>query len=221
MRKAMIVAVVVGGAIMNLTGCGDPSAAKSQATGGVAVIDLDEVARQVGAGDEMSQAIQSHEAALNSQLQTLKASYVQQIQAKKDELGSEPTPEENQQLASLSQQATINLASAQQQAKGHLTKHRADLVIQFRKRVAPVAKQIAAERGLSIVIPRNDGMIVAVDDQIDITTAVAAALKPQWQALITPAAGTTLPTQPPPQMADDGLSSAVQPASHDAPLEAP
>ena len=194
-------------------GCGWFGGSQSKSTGGVAVIDLDEIARQVGASEEMSQALIAHEAALNTQLQSLKTSYVQQLQAKKEELGGEPTTEDNQRLAALSQQATVNLASAQQQAKGHLTKRRAALVVEFRKRVAPIAKQIATERGLTLVIPRNEGMILAVDDQVDITSAVATALKPQWQALV-PAASPSAST---PQMALEQPASDVQPASHTTP----
>jgi Skp family chaperone for outer membrane proteins len=201
-------------------GCGWFGGSPSNSTGGVAVIDLDEIARQVGASEEMNQALLAHETALNTQLQSLKTSYVQQLQAKKEEFGSEPTTEDNQRLAALSQQATVNLASAQQQAKGHLTKRRADLVIEFRKRVAPVAKQIAAERGLTLVIPRNEGMILAVDDQVDITSAVATALKPQWQAIVPPKTGSAPPVATP-QMADGQATSDVQPASHASPLEAP
>jgi Skp family chaperone for outer membrane proteins len=209
--------LVYGLSLAFAAGCSWGGDDKPQATGGVAVVDLDEIARQVGASAEMSQAIQAHEASLSTQLQTLKSSYVQQLQTKKEELGSEPTAEDKQRFAALSKQANINLVSAQQQAKGHLAKHRADLVVEFRQRVAPVAKQIAAERGLSLVIPRNEGMILAVDDQIDITSAVATALKPQWRTLTTPSSGTTVPTQPTPQMAGDSANSQVQPATHHEP----
>lgn len=217
MRKLLIVNAIVIGFCLGQAGCGWFSSNRPEISGGVAVIDLDEIAREVGATDEMSQAIAAHEAALNAQLHTLKANYVEQLQSKKNELGSEPTTEDNQRFAAMSQQASLNLAAAQQQAKGHMTKHRADLVIQFRKRVAPIAQQIAAERGLSLVIPRNEGMILAVDEQIDITDAVAAALKPQWQTLATPSSGATVPTQPPAQMATGDSQSEVQPAGYSAP----
>lgn len=219
MFSAMAMFPTVFGLLL-LSGCGWFGGGTPKSSGGVAVIDLDEIARQVGASDEMSQALLAHETALNSQLQTLKTSYVQQLQAKKDELGSEPTPEDNQRLVALSQQATANLANAQQQAKGHLTKRRADLVIEFRKRVAPVAKQIAAERGLTLVIPRNEGMILAVDEQVDITAAVATALKPNWQALVLPATGTAPPAAAS-QMASDPSASEVQPANHTTPVDTP
>jgi hypothetical protein len=60
-------------------------------------------------------------------------------------------------------------------------------------------------------------MIVAVDDQIDITSAVATALKPQWHTLTTPSSGATVPTPPTPQMAGNSVNGQVQPATHHEP----
>ena len=160
-----------------LTGCGWMEGS----SGGVAVVDLDAVAKQIGATDEISQALKSRESNLNGQLQSLKANYVQQLEAKKIEFGQEPNEEQNTQLVAMGRQINLNLVKAQRTAQGNLNVHRAQLVAKFREQVIPIAEEIAQARGLTIVVPKNDSLILSVDDSVNITDEVAQQLKPIWK----------------------------------------
>lgn len=189
------------------TGCGWVGGS----SGGVAVVDLDEVAKQIGASEEMSQALAARENNLNGQLQSLKANYVQQLESKKFEFGEDRTEEETTQLVAMGRQVNLNLAQAQRNAQGNLSAHRAQLIAKFREQVIPHAEKIAKERGLSIVVPKNDGLLLTVDDSVNITSEVAAALKGTWQPITvqspTIAAGSGQ-TQPQPS------GGQVQQATH-------
>ncbi len=197
------------------TGCGWVGGSSG---GGVAVVDLDEVAKQIGASEEMSQALAARENDLNGQLQSLKANYVQQLESKKFEFGEERTEEQTTQLVAMGQQVKLNLAQAQRNAQGNLSAHRAQLIAKFREQVIPHAEKIAKQRGLSIVVPKNDGLLLAVDESVNITSEVATALKGTWQPItvappkVAAGQGQTQPQPPGPP---------VQQATHTDPLPPP
>ena len=236
MRARMLGTLACGLLIVSSSGCGWFEG--PQSAGGLAVVDLDEVARQVGADGEIAQALQTREASLNSQLQVMKANYVQQLKDRKELYGENPTEAQSQQLVSINRQINMNLISAQQKATSHLTSHRSELILKFRGQVGPIAEQIAKQRGLSIVVPKNDGWLLAVDESVDITNDVAEALKPNWKPIVLPSAAPA-PTTDSPRIAAEGMENTrdthnfsnpaesgtgvVQPAGHfeNAPLNAP
>ena len=200
------------------TGCGWFGPA--QPSGGVAVVDLDVIAEQVGADAEIAQALKAREVQLNSQLKTIKTNYLQQFEQRKTLYGESPSDAQSKQLVTIGQQINLNLANAQRQAAGQLTNHRSELVMKFRKRVGPVAQQIAKERGLSIVVPKNDGWLLAVDDTVNITDEVATSLKDDWKPISLTAEGSPQPPQvvtQPSQAPGDTSGQGVQPASHEEP----
>ena len=221
MRIRTIVSWMFGLSMLVNVGCGWFGA--GEPSGGLAVVDLDEIAKQVGAESEIATALKYRETDLNSKLQVMRTNYIQQFKDRKDLYGENPTDEQNEQLVSINRQINLNLVNARQQAKSHLTTHRSELILKFREQVAPVAEQIAKERGLSIVVPRNEGWLLAVDDRIDITDDVANALKATWKPIVVTQPATA-PSQP--QIAGDAPQptfetpntfqpdNSVQPATH-------
>lgn len=178
-------------------GCGwqAPAATTSNASahGGLAVIDLDAVAKSVGRDSQMNQALKIRENALNQGLSKLQNTIREQIDQKKAEIGEEPTDEQRTELAKMQIELGNRLAGTRRQAQASLEQYRQQLVAQFRIEVRPVAQQIAQEKGLSVVIPRNEGLLLSVDPGCDITTEVAHAM----QTAPKPAA-KPVPTEPQP-----------------------
>jgi Skp family chaperone for outer membrane proteins len=150
--------------------------AELSAAGSVAVIDLDAVAQQVGRNAEMAELLKQSETALNEQLQAAQKSYQDQIHAKREEYGERPTDEQLHQLAQLQRQANLNLNQARNQAESDLRIQRTQLINRFREEVKPVARAVAAERGLSIVVTKNDTVVFTYESSVDITAAVGEAL---------------------------------------------
>jgi Skp family chaperone for outer membrane proteins len=146
------------------------------AVGTVAVIDLDAVARQIGGDIQMANSIKQRETSLNQQLQSVQTSFQKQIGDKRDELGGEPTEEETQQFALLQRQANTNLNQIRTQAQNDLNRHRLQLVARFREEARPVARAVAAEKGLSIVVTKNDSVVFTYQSAVDITDEVAARM---------------------------------------------
>jgi Skp family chaperone for outer membrane proteins len=164
-------------------GCNRPegSASASRQTqnvlGAVAVLDLDALAQKLGRDKAMSQAIQQHQAALNEQLNNIKVSYEKEISEKQNQFGQSLSPEQSQLLTTLGRQAGANLNQAQQKAKSDLSQHAAQLVQQFRDEVKPIAHQIAAEKGISIIVTRNDTVVFDFTSAVDITEDVVRKMQ--------------------------------------------
>jgi Skp family chaperone for outer membrane proteins len=143
------------------------------AAGGVAVIDLDVVAKRLGRDVDMANSVQQRQNSLNQQLAAIQSSFQKQLDETKKEFGEEPTDEQTQQLVTLSQQMRIKLNETQQQARNNLGLHRQAVINQFREEVKPLAQSAAAERGLGIVVTKNDAVIFAHAPSVDISDSVA------------------------------------------------
>jgi Skp family chaperone for outer membrane proteins len=144
-------------------GCGS-----DDVSGKIAVVDLDEIARQMGRDEKFKAALREKEAELNNRLaelqRSLNAQYQQQAQ-----YGFPSTEFRSRMNARLSQ--------AQADARKELADFKQSLIAEFRGEVAPVAREIAAERGLGVVVPKNDNFLLTFEPGVDITPQVAERLK--------------------------------------------
>ncbi|QDU95015.1 OmpH family outer membrane protein [Lignipirellula cremea] len=168
MRTALFVLATV---CLTAIGCNSASSPS-----GVAVIDLDEVARRLGRDIKMTEMIKAGEGVVNQQLATVQASYEQQLSDKKAEFGEEATEEANKTLAQMHQQASFQFNQARQQAAAKLSQHRAQLIQQFREEVKPIAREAAAAKGYNIVLTKNDSVLFDFASTHDVTEEVIAAM---------------------------------------------
>lgn len=186
--------LALGLALLTSVGCGKFGGQGDAATGGVAVIDLDEVAKKLGRDVEMANSIKQTQDSLNQQLTGVQNSFKQQLEEKRESLSPEPTEEETKQLVGMQQQANTRLNQAVNQAKTALGQHRAKVVRDFRTEAQPVALEVAQEKGLSIVVTKNDSVVFGYVNAVDITGEVVDRMKlmPRKAAART----ATLPSKP-------------------------
>ena len=155
---------------------------------GVAVVDLDEVAKQLGKDVTLAKAIRQGQDSLNQQLRDFQSTLKQKYRQKAEELEAEPAagqggPEaRQQQLALLEGQFNLQLNQAQRTAQSELKAHQSRLVQRFREEVKPVAREVAAQRALGVVVTKNESVLLAFDDAHDITAAVVAKLRAKGSA---------------------------------------
>ena len=128
---------------------GSPTGARA---GSVAVVDIEAVAKQLGADAALERQIKDAETSLNSQLGSLQASLRKQYDDKSKELLA---PQDNralppadataakQQLAEFEKRLNQQLLQAQQTARNQFNAYRGSLFQNFRGEVVPVAKKIA------------------------------------------------------------------------------
>lgn len=176
MRTDRLLGVVGVLALGFLGGCSQPSGVGPSAGGAVAVIDLDAIAQRLGADQRIVESISQRQTSLSQKLVELAKSYSQQIEERKKTLTETPPEQSEVTLANWQQQANANLSKVKQQADFDLQRHRTQLVAQFREEIKPVARRVAAARGLSIIVTKNDSVLYDFAPSAEITDAVVAEL---------------------------------------------
>ena len=178
MRKSGVCLVLTGAAVW-LTGCGmqfgGSSASKPQ--GGLAVVDLDKVAAETGKSIQMKEVFQLQENSVKQQLAQAQFNATSQFETKSKDFGETPTEEQQKELAQFRFNANNALGNLQNQANTKLSQYKQDQIAKFRTEIKPIAQEIALKRGLSVVIPKNDGLLLAVDPGVDITDDVIKAYR--------------------------------------------
>lgn len=159
------------------SGCGQFSDSSSQ----VAVVDLDKAADNLGRNQTFQQSVKAHEQNLNQQLAKAQASYKEQLLAMKSQLGENPTDEQKQQLLERQKQANLQLKQAAQKAKQNLEQYRKNLQVKFHEEAKLAVQQVAHEQGLSLVVKKNDSVVLLYDDAVDITGEVTQQMQTNSQ----------------------------------------
>jgi Skp family chaperone for outer membrane proteins len=187
-----------------------PGSQGSARTGGVAVIDIEAVAKQLGADATLGKQIKDAETSLNSQLGSLQASLRKQYEDKSKELlapqdnrGLPPadTTAAKRQLAEIEKNLNQQLLQAQQTARNKFIAYRSSLFQSFRGEVVPFAKKIAEQHGCGVVLTKNDAVLLAFEESHDITAAVVEELRKNR---------STASEQPAPAVAHSEQSSSLR-----------
>ncbi len=176
MRFTLCALLVVGLSTLQL-GCGssDESLASIESRG-MAVVDLDAVAKKLGRDVEMQKLISERQTALNQQLAAIQDNLRSQFEDKKTEFGPNPTEDQTQQLVAIQNQINLELRRTKATAQNDLERYKQGLIAEFREEVKPVVKQIAAENGIGVVVPKNEAIIFTFEPESDITELVASAM---------------------------------------------
>jgi len=184
--KMSCVATILTATLFSM-GCG------SERTGGVAVVDLDRVASALGRDAVMLQRLQQQEVGLNQKLASVKTSFEKQLTDNFEKLPETPSQEEAQTLLNMKRNANIQLASYQKQASSALGQMKNSAIAEFRAEAMPAARDVAKERGLSVVLTTNDSVVFAFDEAVDITDDVITRLEKNTPKSTMPAQLKTTP----------------------------
>lgn len=207
-----------------MTGCGSSSSPSASASrGGLAVVDLDKVALETGRKLEMDEQYGLQANSVQQKLVSVKNDFQAQIDAKAKELGvdlNSKTPEEIPEEAKREvSQMTLNarniLVQAQNEFGSKLGEYKQVQIAKFRNELKPVLQEVAAKRGLSIVIPKNEGLLLAVDPGVDITDDVIKAYREKKPAPATAAPAAQAPAAPATAAAAPAKPAAAKTAAKD------
>ena len=169
---------VVAASLAGVLGCNRYSGETDARTAGaVAVIDLDEVASRLGSDKQIADSMTAREAQLRQQLTQLAQSYNQQITERKKAEPEAAGSDKGVQLAAFEQAAEAKFSQVKRQAAADLSAHKAQLITRFRDQIRPAARKIANERGLSVIVTKNDAVIYDYSATVDITDEVIEALQ--------------------------------------------
>ena len=194
MRKFGVCLALTGATAM-MTGCGffGGQSSTSSSRGGIAVVDLDKVAAETGKNHEMNDAYDLQAGSVKQALIQLENRANEELAAvQKELLDKEPiddtkdliddtkkdkgprklSPEALRELNQKLSNARNNLGQIQNKAGADLNAYKQNQIAKFRTDLKPILQEVAAKRGLSVVIPKNDGLLLAVDPGVDITEDV-------------------------------------------------
>ena len=158
-------------------GAGAAGSWLTRAKAGVAVVDLDKVAKELGRDTQMTGELIGQQNSLAKDLGAIQKNFEGQLSKMKEELGEEPAPEKLQEFAKAKQIAQVKFNGFQQQAVSKISARRDQLIGEFRTEARPVAEKIAKSVGATAVMTRNDAVLFYSDTAIDITDQVIAEMK--------------------------------------------
>lgn len=158
-----------------LTGCTPPTQS-DRSSGGVAVIDLEAVAKRLGRDVAIADELKAAGSTLGTELTDVQKELVAQFEKKKQEIGSNPNPSQLQSLEELERTLNTQFQQKQQQAQQDIAAKRNALVVRFREEVKPVAMRIAQGRGCGTVLLKNDNIVLGASPSYDITDEVIGEL---------------------------------------------
>ena len=179
-------------------GAGAAGSWLTRSQGGVAVVDLDKVAKELGRDVLMVNDLKANQSHLANQLAAVEKNAVLKLQEMKANLGETPEEDKKLEFAKTAQGAQIQFNNLQKQAVAAIGQRRDLLVASFRAEARPVADKIAKSHGANAVMTRNDAFLFSFDHTIDITDAVIAEMranpaKPATAPAATPAPAATTP----------------------------
>lgn len=179
---------LLAGVVVSFTGCGwqgyfssASSSSTSASNGGVAVVDLDRVATASGVKTRLDEMVKFRQVTLDNEFGKFSKDQSEKlktlVEEAKSQFGEEIPQEEAKKLQAQQFVANNNVQKARTSAQMNLNKFTEELKSQFREVVRPIAHEVAAKKGFSIVIPKNDGLLLSVEPGCDITDDVILALQ--------------------------------------------
>lgn len=155
--------------------------------GGVAVVDLDRVAKELGRDVQMANDLKSSQTALLNELATIQKDANEELKKMQTELGEDAPAEELQKLKQTADIAQQRFNQLQKTADVKLGQRRDFLVASFRQQARPIVYQVAKDHGAKAVV--TETVLYTFDETIDITDAVIAKMRstPAVAAPTTPA----------------------------------
>ncbi len=151
--------------------------------GNVAVVDLDEVAKQLGLSEKWSADLANRQSKVNEQLVGFQQQLNQQLKAKHAEVvaahhSEAALPQEQQaQLATYHRELNGKLQQAKAEAEQHITAARTQIIHNFRKQAKQISMEVALQNGYDIVLTKNDSVVLNYSPNSDITAKVIQRLQ--------------------------------------------
>lgn len=168
---------LVVGLILIIAGCDLAQKAPTRQSGRVALIDIVRISNETGHTDKINNEITQTQSILQQELGKLQGELQGRISETQKKFGAEPpTDEQRKELTDMIGAAQQEFQLAQGEATKQLKQKQVDLVNAFREVVRPVAKQVANDRGMTVVLIHNEAFVMDHDPSTDITDAVIAGM---------------------------------------------
>lgn len=146
-------------------------------SGGVAVLDIDAVARELGIEQTVQNELLTMQNKLNTELQKAQSNLQAQMNGVEQSLSENPTEEERAQLIQTNQQLNAQFNQMKSQAQQNLAQERARKISNFREQLKPHAAAAAKDKGLDVILMKVEPPVYHFTEAVDITEATIAKAK--------------------------------------------
>jgi len=147
----------------------------------VGVIDMAQVARELGVEERIANAIQEQREEAGSTLQGLRQEYAALGEGLKSRVAELETNEAKEELRRTWQEATQEFRAQRAGIQRDLQREQQAMLITFRRRIAPFVNEISRKRRLWVVIDRSARLVYAAGE-IDITEDVVKKARAAFEA---------------------------------------
>jgi Skp family chaperone for outer membrane proteins len=171
-----------------------PAAAQK---GGVAVLDIDEVAKQLGVEEKVRVDLLTMQNNLNADLQRTQETMQKQMTGVEQAAGENPTEEQKREIMATNQQLNEEFNRLKAQAQNTLAQERVRMINEFRVRLEPIALKAAQEAGLEVVLMKVTPPVFTYATSVEITqTTVKLALEAGMQVKAAEVTNAPAPDAP-------------------------
>jgi len=174
--------------------------------GGVAILDIDGVAKDLGVEEQVRVTLLSMQESLNTELQKAQSTLQAQMNGVEQAAGENPTDEKKQEVLATNQQLNAEFNRLKAQAEQNLGLERIRLINDFRIKLEPIALEVAKGKGFDVVLMKVTPPIFASAPEVDITAETIKLAKSKGMQVqvtapappaATPAAPATTPAPAP------------------------
>ncbi|MDA7920563.1 OmpH family outer membrane protein [Verrucomicrobiales bacterium] len=166
-------------------------------SGGVAILDIDEVARQLGVEEKVRVDLLTMQNTLNGELQKTQSNLQNQMAGVEQAAGQNPTEEQRRQILATNQQLNSEFNRLKTQAQQTLANERVRLINEFRIKLEPIALDAARAKNLHVVMMKVTPPVFAYDPSVDITADTAKLAMEAGMKVVAPAAPAAVPAATP------------------------
>lgn len=146
-------------------------------TGRVAILDIAVVSEKTGGTEKMGNQLKAMQARYQADLSKLQSDLQEKISTRQKEFGKKPpTDEQRQEMSRMMGDAQKEFNEAQAAATQAMQQEQAKLVLAFRDKIRPVARNVAGSKGLTVIMLKNEALLLDADPSLDITDAVVTEL---------------------------------------------
>lgn len=174
-------------------------------SGGVAILDIDAVARELGVEEKVRVDLLGMQNALNQELQKTQGALQNQMTGVERAAGQNPTEEQRRQIVATNQQLNSEFNRLKTQAQNTLASERVRLINEFRIKLEPIALEAAKSKNLDVVLMKVTPPVFAFSNAVDITEKTTElARKAGMEVDIATAAGQAAPAPATPVVTPTG-----------------
>ncbi len=147
--------------------------------GGIATLRTEEVATQLGFDQAFRTAFQQQRGVIQADLARQRELLQADVDAKREEFGENPTPEQQENLQAMEQQMEMQVKQLARRAQDGMQKMRSEQLQGFRSMLGPVIMKLQEAHGFTVVIDPVMSNVFFYDRSTDITDDVIQELQQQ------------------------------------------